>query len=226
MPFSARIIIELLRRRAKQEQRLKQSLYITATALLEALQLRDHYTGQHSRRVAEYARRIAAHLNLPTHFQESIYLAGLLHDIGKIGIDDVCLNKPGPLTPEEWQNIRRHPGLGYKIIKKVAGRNKTIARAVLYHHERYDGYGYPDGLKGKDIPLEARILCVADCFDAMTTERPYQPARATSDAVQELKRCAGSQFDPEIVDVFCQILDSHSFPRVDKQKKVRVSRRE
>ncbi|APC09386.1 HD-GYP domain-containing protein [Neomoorella thermoacetica] len=200
------VTIELLRRLAWQRQQLQRNLQLTTAALLEALQMRDQYTGWHSRQVAIYARRIAASLGLSPYHQECLYLAGLLHDIGKIGVDDACLNKPGMLTPEEWQNIRRHPGLGYKIIRKVTSREEVIARAVLYHHERYDGRGYPRGLKGTSIPLEARILSVADCFDAMTTDRVYRPALSPAEAVKELMRCAGSQFDPGIVEVFYRIL--------------------
>lgn len=200
------VTIELMRRLAGQRQQLQRNLQLTTAALLEALQMRDQYTGWHSRQVAIYARRIASSMGLSPYHQECLYLAGLLHDIGKIGVDDACLNKPGRLTPEEWQNVRRHPGLGYKIIRKVTSREEVIARAVLYHHERYDGCGYPRGLKGTDIPLEARILSVADCFDAMTTDRVYRPALSPAAAVKELMRCAGSQFDPAIVEVFCRIL--------------------
>ncbi|PRR69665.1 HD-GYP domain-containing protein [Neomoorella humiferrea] len=214
------VTIELLRRLARQRQQLRRNLQLTTEALLEALQLRDQYTGRHSRQVARYARWIAASLGLSPHFQEYLYLAGLLHDIGKIGVDDACLNKPGALTPEEWQAIRRHPVLGYRIIKKVTGNQQIIARAVLYHHERYDGRGYPRGLKGTAIPLEARILSVADCFDAMTTDRVYRQAMAPYEAVEELRRCAGSQFDPEIVDVFCRILAENALihPREEEKE--------
>lgn len=199
--------IELLRRLAWQRRMLEQNLKVTTEALLEALQLRDHYTGQHSREVALYSRLIGEALGLTRVEQEELYLAGLLHDLGKIGIDDACLNKPGPLTPEEWAIIHQHPRLAYQIVKKVVGEGSRVAQAVLYHHERYDGRGYPEGLKGKAIPLEARILAVADCFDAMTTGRVYRRALTREQAIEELKRCAGTQFDPEIVDVFCRILE-------------------
>ncbi|MGI9861257.1 HD-GYP domain-containing protein [Moorella naiadis] len=212
------VLVELLRRLARQRRQLGQNLYITTAALLEALHLRDQYTGRHSRQVAGYARRLAAALDLPRDYQESLYLAGLLHDIGKIGINDACLNKPGRLTPEEWQAIRRHPQLSYNIVKKVDKIEEGIARAVLYHHERYDGRGYPQGLKGEAIPLEARILSVADCYDAMTTNRVYRPALTPVEAVRELKRCAGSQFDPQIVDVFCRILAADGLNQDHKDK--------
>jgi len=199
--------VELLKRLAWQRRMLEQNLQVTIEALLETLQLRDHYTGEHSRQVAFYARLMGKALGMTGAEQEELYLAGLLHDLGKVGLDDACLNKAGPLSSQEWAVMRQHPRLAYQIVKKVVGEESRIARAVLYHHERYDGRGYPEGLKGKAIPLEARILAVADCFDAMTTDRTYRRALSHEQAIEELKRCAGSQFDPEIVDLFCQILE-------------------
>lgn len=132
-----------------------------------------------------------------------VEMAGLLHDIGKIAVDNNVLNKPGKLTDAEYEMIKRHPEIGYHILKS-ADEYTSISDYVLAHHERWDGTGYPRGLKGKEIPLAARIISVADVYEAMISERTYKEAISKEEAFNELRRCAGTQFDPDIVQVFCE----------------------
>jgi diguanylate cyclase (GGDEF)-like protein/putative nucleotidyltransferase with HDIG domain len=178
--------------------------------LAETLDLRDTGTAQHSQTVGRYAEQIAASLGLPTDRVQRVRLAGLLHDIGKIGVPDPVLQKPGPLDDEEWAEMRRHPELGARIL---AGANlDDIADWVLAHHERPDGRGYPAGLGEGEIPLEARILSVADAFEAMTSDRVYRTALPFEDAVAELRRHAGTQFDLDIVEAFIECLGREALP--------------
>ena len=128
-------------------------------------------------------------------------MAGLLHDVGKIGVPEAVLQKPGRLTDEEFEQIKQHPAIGAKILRDIK-QIEDIIPGVLYHHERYDGKGYPDGLAGEDIPLMGRIICLADCFDAMTTSRTYRKALPLEVAMAEIRRCAGTQFDPRLAEVF------------------------
>ena len=168
--------------------------------LAETLDLRDSGTAQHSQTVGRLSEQIAVGLGLDSERVERIRLAGLLHDIGKIGVPDPILQKPGALSEEEWAEMRKHPELGARIL---TGANlDDIAGWVLAHHERPDGRGYPSGLAGEDIPLEARILAVADSFEAMTSDRVYRPGMPIAAAVAELRRCAGTQFDERVVEVF------------------------
>jgi putative nucleotidyltransferase with HDIG domain len=170
-------------------------------ALSSAIDAKSPWTKGHSERVAEYAAAIGQKLGMEQRFIERLRLAGLLHDIGKIGTYDRLLDKAEKLTREEHELIKQHPDRGCEILAPINDMD-DILPAVRHHHERWDGEGYPAGLKGKDIPLMARILCVADSFDTMTEDRPYRPSIGVDNAVQELKYCAGSQFDPELVEVF------------------------
>jgi len=182
-----------------------QSLYEVVTSLSSALDARDHYTNGHSERVISYAKQIARELGMPMKHQEELVYLCLLHDIGKIGIPDHILNKPGRLTPEEFEIMKRHAEIGEKIISPIESL-KSLKPLIRHHQEFYDGSGYPDGVRGEEIPLACRILAVVDTFDAMTTDRPYRKALPEEAAIAELRRCAGTQFDPMIVEVFIDIL--------------------
>jgi HD-GYP domain-containing protein (c-di-GMP phosphodiesterase class II) len=174
-------------------------------ALAAAIEAKDSYTHGHSTKVMEYAVKIGIELGLTEDELETVRYAGLLHDIGKIGIKDVILTKQERLTSEEIEELHRHPEYGASIMERVEIL-KEIAPLTLYHHERFDGGGYPLGLKGDQIPLGARILAVADTYDAMIADRPYRKAFPFEYVRQEMKKAAGSQLDPEIVKVFFEIL--------------------
>lgn len=195
-------------------EREKQNLLEFTTALTESLDARDKYTYDHSKNVAYYSREIAVAMKLSRKECENLYIGGLLHDIGKIGVPENILNKPARLTNEEYDLIKQHPQMGYNILKHVTMfKDNSILDMVLYHHEKYDGTGYPQGLKGEDIPLVARIMAVADSFDAMTSKRIYRNQPNLAYAKGELIKGKQTQFDTEVVDVFLQLL---------KEKKVKV----
>jgi diguanylate cyclase (GGDEF)-like protein/putative nucleotidyltransferase with HDIG domain len=171
-------------------------------ALAATVDTRDHYTYGHSKAVSRYATDLAAAMGYTREGIKRIRAAALLHDIGKLSIPDSILSKSGPLTEEEWGMVKHHPEMGVGILKYIVGLRGCID-AVLSHHERYDGKGYPRGLKGDDIPLDARIMAIADAYDAMTSERSYKEGRMSNEeALRELKKCSGTQFDPELVEVF------------------------
>jgi diguanylate cyclase (GGDEF)-like protein/putative nucleotidyltransferase with HDIG domain len=178
----------------------------TIYALAATVDTKDHYTYGHSKKVSKYASDLAAFLGYPEKRVSVIRTAGLLHDIGKIGVADEILSKKTSLNEEEWQPIHAHPTMGVSILKHVDSI-KDCLPGVLYHHERFDGRGYPQGLKGDNIPLDARILAIADSFDAMTSARPYRNAPCTNEqAFAELIRCSGTQFDPVIVESFVKMM--------------------
>jgi diguanylate cyclase (GGDEF)-like protein len=166
-------------------------------ALAVALAERDRYTGEHSKAVIEMSGGVARYLGLRDAEIERIKSAALVHDIGKVAIPDEILKKPGPLTPAEWELMREHPVIGERILGVLPGMS-GVARIVRHEHERWDGRGYPDGLAGEEIPLGSRIIFAADTYHAITSDRPYRSARSHGDAIQELTRCAGSQFDPTV----------------------------
>jgi putative nucleotidyltransferase with HDIG domain len=171
-----------------------------AASLARAVDARDVYTGSHSQRVAELAARTARRLGLPDEEVELTRLAASLHDLGKLAIPEEILRKPGPLTDPERMVLERHPQIGFRMLESLGV--DPVADWVLHHHERWDGSGYPDGLPGEQIPLGARIIFVADAYDAMTSERVYRRRIGSDQAVAELQRCAGSQFDPDVVEAF------------------------
>lgn len=186
---------------------MKQSFVSSILSLATALEAKDPYTRGHSNRVATYSTIIARRLGLDEERVESIRLMALMHDIGKIGIPDRIIMKPDSLSPEEFAQIKQHPIYGIRIIQPLIENRPELAR-VRSHHEWYDGSGYPDGLKGENIPLEARIMTVADCFDAMTSNRPYRSAMSRDDALREIVRNRDTQFSSEIVDVFLDIINT------------------
>jgi putative nucleotidyltransferase with HDIG domain len=194
-----------------QAQRIKDMFLEGVQALAHALDAKDPYTRGHSRRVSMYAAKAAVRLGFTGDSLEHIRLGGELHDIGKIDTPESILNKPGPLTPEEFERVTRHTVLGEKILAAFVRETPAVLRIVRSHHERLDGRGFPDGLKGDRIPIEARIIAVADSFDAMTTSRAYRATRIPVDAMRELERCSGTQFDPAIVTAFVE-----SFPDPSK----------
>jgi diguanylate cyclase (GGDEF)-like protein len=176
--------------------------YRAAASLAQAVDARDAYTGSHSQRVGELAARIATRMNADPELIELIRLAGSLHDLGKLAIPEEILRKPAPLTDAERLVLERHPQIGYRMLESLGV--DPVADWVLHHHERWDGAGYPDGRFGDQIPLGARIIFVADAFDAMTTDRVYRRRLTTDDAIAELYRCSGTQFDPEVVGAFAE----------------------
>jgi len=176
----------------------------TLLALVRALDAREHETSDHSQRVVKYTEAIAERLGLRGPELEEIGRGALLHDIGKIGVSDAVLLKPAKLTPEEWKEMRKHPDIGYDMIRSIEFLN-TPAAIVLSHQERFDGRGYPRGLRGEEIHIGARIFAVADTLDAMTSDRPYRRGTTFENSVDEIQRCAGSQFDPEVVRAFMDI---------------------
>ncbi len=183
---------------------LQETYRTTLEALGSALETRDVGTEAHSRRVLDYSLAIARILGVPERELKDIEYGVLLHDFGKIGIPDAILLKPGPLTPEEWKIMRTHPELGRRLTERIPFL-RGAASIVYHHHERWDGTGYPVGLKGEEIPLGARIFAVTDAFDAMTFNRPYSRAVSFEAAKAEIRRCAGSQFDPRAVETFLSI---------------------
>ena len=189
------------------QEELKEANIATMRALIVSEEARDPYIRGHSQRVTEYALAIAGKLKLSDSNKKHIEYAGYLHDIGKIGISDAILHKPGRLDDKEWEVIKRHPVVGVELLAplKFLPEEKIIVR---HHHERYDGKGYPDGLKGKDIPLGARIMCVADSFDAMNSKRAYRASLPRAKILSELKTSRGTQFDPEMVDAFMDIVEA------------------
>jgi len=169
-------------------------------ALVSALEAKDKYTGGHSRRVTDIALVLGKELGLSAQDMEDLRLGSLLHDIGKIAVDQVIQNKPGSLTREEYEHIMTHVHIGAEIVRPVVG--EKITEMIEHHHDHYDGSGLHQVIMGDDIPLGARILAVADSFDAMISDRPYRSAMSITDIVEEIKRCAGTQFDPIVVAAF------------------------
>jgi putative two-component system response regulator len=196
-----------LEERVRQQARRLEELFIAGIqSLADALELKDAYTRGHSVRVSHVSGLIARELGIDGDIVRQIELGGHLHDIGKIGVREDVLNKPGKLTPEEYAHIMTHPVLGWRILLPLLSESPVALNVVRSHHERIDGRGVPDGVRGEAIPREARIACVADAFDAMMSGRPYRSAQLTlDDALRELQRCSGTQFDTGVVNALVAV---------------------
>lgn len=188
---------------AEAKARLSQEVMM---ALSKAVDAKDRYTNGHSARVANYAREIARRMGRSEKEQEEIYSMGLLHDVGKIGVQEEILNKRGRLTKDEFDIIKSHTTIGWEILKTIT-EIPGLSTGARWHHERYDGMGYPDRLEGKSIPLEARIICLADCYDAMTSKRSYSFPKDQDEVRDEIIRCSGTQFDPEVASIMLQMIE-------------------
>lgn len=192
------------------------ALLKTIFDLAESVDAKDTATGDHSRKVSHYATKMAEEMDFPSEAVERIRIAGLLHDIGKVGIPEQIFKKTGLLTSDEREIIQAHPNLSVSIIQHVDSLRDCLA-GIQYHHEHYNGKGYPSGLKGNNIPIDARILAVADSFDAMTSPRPYRKPLSLQDALCELKRCSGTQFDPQVVEILANIANKLDVPSATKE---------
>lgn len=190
---------------AQKEKMEKMSMQIVM-ALSGAIDAKDTYTNGHSTRVAEYSKRLAQRAGLSEQVQSDIYMMGLLHDVGKIGVPDAIINKPDKLTEEEYSIIKKHPVMGAEILKNITEFPKLITGA-RWHHERYDGKGYPDGISGEEIPVEARIIAVADAYDAMSSKRSYRNALPQTRVRAEVEKGKGTQFDPVFAQLMLEMID-------------------
>ena len=179
----------------------------TVMALANSIEAKDQYTRGHCQRVMEISCEIAKKMGYKDDEIEDLRFAAILHDIGKIGVSASIINKQGKLTDAEFGEIKKHPLIAYNILKEVEFISNGL-RAILEHHERYDGKGYPQGIKANQISKFGRILCIADAFDAMTSDRPYRKAMEMEEALTEIERCSGKQFDPEITKVFIEIINN------------------
>lgn len=191
---------------AAQHEKLERISMQIVKALSGAVDAKDTYTNGHSLRVAEYSREIARRAGLSEEMQDDIYMMGLLHDVGKIGVPDAIINKPARLTNEEFEVIKNHPVMGAKILKNINDFPKLITGA-RWHHERYDGKGYPDGIAGEEIPLEARIIAIADAYDAMSSRRSYRDVLSQDIVRSEIEKGKGTQFDPVIAEIALGMID-------------------
>jgi response regulator RpfG family c-di-GMP phosphodiesterase len=196
-----------------QQRRLEELFLASIQSLADALEVKDTYTHGHSLRVSRYSGAIARELGMDLDFVKHVELGGRVHDIGKIGVRESVLNKPGPLSEDEYRHIMSHPEVGWRILSPLLSEQPRALHIVRHHHERWDGRGLPDALAAENIPLEARIAAVADTFDAMTSERPYRPGVSMDATLAELQRCRGTQFDPAIVDAFMSALKNGAIDR-------------
>jgi putative nucleotidyltransferase with HDIG domain len=205
---------------AEKHHELRTAYVQTIRALAEAVDAKDAYTRGHSERVGVYASKIAREVGLPRELIERVYIAGLLHDVGKIGIRDYVITKPDRLTAEEYEEIKRHPEIGAKILEPVSFLSDVV-ECVRHHHEWYDGSekGYPDRLRADHIPLPSRIILVADTVEAMTSDRPYRAGLPLEMVVRELHKFSGSQFDPACVDACLRLLDREAEDFIQKDQK-------
>ncbi|MBI5049235.1 MAG: GAF domain-containing protein [Deltaproteobacteria bacterium] len=203
--FSDQVAIALDNARLYEE--IRETFFATAEALAEAIEKRDPYTGGHTKRVVYYSLAAARYLNLSSKELEFLKLSAILHDIGKIGVEDRVLKKPGKLDGEEAELMKMHPLMGADIMRHIK-QLKDLIPGMIHHHERPDGSGYPDGLKDRDIPMIARIISVADTYDAMTTDRPYRKGLSHQTAIDEIKKETGTQFDRDVALAFVKAFEA------------------
>lgn len=207
-PEQVSLIIEFAKNsyaRIRTSTQLEVQYTKTIEALTSALEARDPYTHSHTGRIRDMAMALALALRVPREVRDAVHFGALLHDVGKIGIPDTILSKPGPLNDSEWQIMRRHPEIGVYMLRNLDFL-KPALDVVLYHHERWDGAGYPKGLKGEEIPVCARIVSVCDCFDAMTSDRPYRKAMGIKEAMDELLAIGGTQLDPRCARLLVEFI--------------------
>lgn len=207
--YDRRILSNLNKSLVKIQDELKKANLDTIKTLVSTVEAKDPYTSGHCDRVTDYALKICEEMNLPEDFKEVIKNAGELHDVGKLKISDTILNKPENLNQEEWEIIKKHPCDAVKILTSLKFLNKE-KEIILHHHEHFDGSGYPDGLKGKEIPLGSRILAVADSFDAMNSSRAYRKRLSREKIIGELQNSKNTQHDDKIVDIFLRLLGKNS----------------
>jgi len=210
--LSSKILSEPPDHEGIQEIYAKSNGLSSVYALVSTVEDRDPYACGHSRKVSTYAEALAEAIGLSPDEVSRVSTAALLHDIGKIGIPDKVLNKKGRLNGEDWEAIKAHPRLGANIVGSIPHLVSCVS-SILHHHERWDGSGYPEGLKGEEIPIEARILAIADTFEAMTSARPYRPPLSPEDVIKKLRQGAGIQFDPKLVKVFIGIIEAGLFEK-------------
>jgi len=196
---------KLMRAAELEVAHIGQAYLETVTVLANAIEGRDYYTRGHVDRVTAYALRLAKELRWPPNQLRILELGARLHDIGKVRVPDNILNKPGPLNDEEWAIMKKHPSVGARVLRGISHLRPAMP-CILYHHERWDGKGYPEGLKGREIPIEARLLAIVDVYDAITTKRPYHPAKSYQEVVELLKSESGKHFDPDLVPIFINII--------------------
>ncbi len=190
----------------EQSEKLERMSMQIVKALSGAIDAKDTYTNGHSTRVAEYSREIARRAGFPKEAQDSIYMMGLLHDVGKIGVPDAIINKPAKLSDEEYAVIRSHPVMGSDILGNIT-EFPMLSTGAKWHHERYDGKGYPDGISGEEIPIEARIIAIADAYDAMSSKRSYRSVLPQAQIRAEVEEGKGTQFDPVLADIMLAMID-------------------
>lgn len=207
--FTIKRIQQSVERERETNQIIEQNNLNIVRALVHTIDAKDRYTNGHSVRVAEYVLKIAQHMGKTPSEQQQLYFAGLLHDVGKIRVSEKIINKAGKLTDDEFEQIKLHPVTGYHILKDIY-EDKLIATGAKFHHERYDGKGYPNGLAGKNIPEVARIIAVADSYDAMASNRSYRKALAQNIVRDEILKGRGTQFDPQIADIMLKLIDADS----------------
>ena len=198
--------VQLIDQLRKKNQELERSYLDTVTAMMNALEARDPYTQGHTKRVTEYAKEIAQELGMSRSDIFTLEIGALLHDVGKIGIPDAILHKTDRLNRAEYSKVMDHPRKGRRILRNIH-LISDVMQCVLSHHERFDGTGYPYKLSGKDIPQAGRIIAAADAYDAITSDRPYRPALSHEQAIAELKKGVGSQFDPDVIEAFIRVFD-------------------